>query len=109
MPELPYEIWKDRIENELTNIKKLKVLEELRDEYQINYHTYTKLKKALKYDHSRNERDKFEFLKELPQSLNIELSAIMYEDMINKIPFFQDKSPHFISFIGIAYFICLLY
>ena len=27
MPELPYEIWKDRIENELTNIKKLKVLE----------------------------------------------------------------------------------
>ncbi|MFX1567042.1 MAG: ubiquitin-conjugating enzyme E2 [Promethearchaeota archaeon] len=28
MPELPYEIWKDRIENELTNIKKLKVLEE---------------------------------------------------------------------------------
>ncbi len=28
MPELPYEIWKDRIENELINIKKLNVLEE---------------------------------------------------------------------------------
>ena len=28
MPELPFEIWKDRIENELVNIKKLRVLEE---------------------------------------------------------------------------------
>ncbi|MFX0001053.1 MAG: ubiquitin-conjugating enzyme E2 [Candidatus Hodarchaeota archaeon] len=28
MPELPFEIWKDRIENELNNIKKLRVLEE---------------------------------------------------------------------------------
>ena len=28
MPELPYEIWSDRIENELANIKKLNVLEE---------------------------------------------------------------------------------
>ncbi|MFX1594031.1 MAG: ubiquitin-conjugating enzyme E2 [Promethearchaeota archaeon] len=28
MPELPFEIWKDRIDNELSNIKKLKVLEE---------------------------------------------------------------------------------
>ncbi len=28
MPELPYEIWKDRINNELNNIKKLDVLEE---------------------------------------------------------------------------------
>ncbi|MFX0007545.1 MAG: ubiquitin-conjugating enzyme E2 [Promethearchaeota archaeon] len=28
MPELPYEIWKDRIDNELNNVKKLDVLEE---------------------------------------------------------------------------------
>ncbi|MFX0021176.1 MAG: ubiquitin-conjugating enzyme E2 [Candidatus Hermodarchaeota archaeon] len=28
MPELPYEIWKDRINNEIDNIKKLDVLEE---------------------------------------------------------------------------------
>jgi len=28
MPELPYEIWKDRIENELNNIQKLNVLSE---------------------------------------------------------------------------------
>jgi len=27
LPELPYEIWKDRLENELQNIKNLKVLE----------------------------------------------------------------------------------
>ena len=27
-PELPQEIWKDRIENELRNIKKLEVLED---------------------------------------------------------------------------------
>ena len=28
MPELPYEIWKDRVENELQNVNKAKVLEE---------------------------------------------------------------------------------
>lgn len=28
MPELPYEIWKDRIDNEIKNIRKLDVLEE---------------------------------------------------------------------------------
>ena len=28
MPELPYEIWRDRIENELNNLKKFKVLEQ---------------------------------------------------------------------------------
>ena len=80
--------------------EKLEILEEMRLEYQINYVTYIKLRKAIKYDHSRNEKDKFEFLKELPQSLNIELSVIMHQDMINKIPFFQDKHPSFIAFCG---------
>jgi hypothetical protein len=80
--------------------EKLEVLEEMRAEYLINYKTYIKLRKAVKYDHSRNEKDKFEFLKELPQSLNIELSVIMHQEMINKIPFFQNKDPSFIAFCG---------
>jgi hypothetical protein len=79
--------------------EKLMILEELRAEYQINYRTYIKLRKAVKFDHSRNETDKFEFLKELPNNLNIELSTIIHEEMISKIPFFQNRSPYFISFV----------
>ncbi|HDZ19647.1 MAG TPA: hypothetical protein ENH75_15220 [archaeon] len=40
MPELPFEIWKDRIENELQNIKDLKVLDRnsiVRDENSVEF------------------------------------------------------------------------
>jgi hypothetical protein len=79
--------------------EKLNTLDDLRGDYEINFNTYIKLRKAIKYDNSRNEADKFQFLKELPQALNMELSVIMHQEMINKIPFFIDKSPSFISFI----------
>ncbi len=76
---------------------KLEILDDLRNNYPVNYSTYNKIKKAIKYGHSICKIDKFEFLKELPQSLRIQLSVIMHQGMINRIPFFQDKDPHFIS------------
>ena len=80
--------------------EKMNTLEEFKSEYQINFGTYIKLRKAVKYDHTRNSTYKFQFLNELPQALKIELSVIMHQEMINKIPFFQTKNPHFIAFIG---------
>ncbi len=77
--------------------EKLSLLEELRSEYPISYTSYIKIRKALKYAHNRNEVDKYDFLESLPQNLRIELSVTMHQDMINKIPFFQDRDSHFIA------------
>ena len=79
--------------------EKLNTLDELRTDYSVNYETYMKLKKALKYDHARNVADKYDLLKVLPPSLYLEMSIIMHQEMINKIPFFHDKDPHFIAYI----------
>ena len=80
--------------------QKLSTLEELRRDYRLNHDIYIKIKKALKYDHSRNVTDKFSILSQLPQSLKLELSVIMHRNVIKKIPFFQHRSAHFIAFIG---------
>jgi voltage-gated potassium channel len=79
--------------------QKLNTLEELRRQYRLNHEIYIKLKKSLKYDHSKDKSDKFSFLNELPQSLKLELAVIMHQNIIKKIPFFQSRDPHFIAFI----------
>jgi hypothetical protein len=88
------------LDSQEANLKeKLNTLEELRLEYHINYDTFMKLRKAIKYDHSRNVSDRYELLNQLPKALNLELAIIMHEEMISKIPFFQKRNPHFISYI----------
>jgi voltage-gated potassium channel len=79
--------------------QKLNILEEFRRDYALGYEVYIKLRKALKYDHSRDESDKFTFVKELPKSLQLELAVLMHQNIIQKIPFFQKRSPHFIACI----------
>ncbi len=41
--------------------EKMDVLEGLSQDYKLNYDTYLKMKKALKYDHSKNVSDKHNF------------------------------------------------
>ena len=79
--------------------EKLNTLEELRIEYHINYETFMKIRKAIKYDHRRNVADKYDLLSKLPKALNLELTIIMHQEVIQKIPFFQNRNPHFISHI----------
>jgi hypothetical protein len=79
---------------------KLGILEKLRLEYKLNYQMYSKLKKALQYDNSRDESDKFEFISGLPLGLKFEMAVIMHQNIISKIPFFQDRTPAFISFVA---------
>ena len=80
--------------------QKLGILEEMRREYKLNFDIYTKLKKTLKYDHARDDSAKHSFVNELPQALKIDLAVIMHQNIIQKVPFFQSKPPHFIAFIG---------
>ena len=57
---------------------KLSTLSRVRDEYNLNFELYWRLRQALHYDHSMDMTDKRGLLKELPGNLNIELSNIMY-------------------------------
>ncbi len=80
--------------------KKLSVLEGLRSEYELSHEIYAKLKKALKYDHSRDSTEKINFVNELPITLKNELAVIMHKHLIRNIPFFSGKPPHFLAFAG---------
>ncbi len=80
--------------------EKTGILNGINSEYFLSTELFRRLMKAVKYDHSRNQMDKFEFLKELPQSLKLELSYIMHQHLIDKIPFFQHQPRQFIAYIG---------
>lgn len=61
-----------------------------------------KIKRHLLHNHERNiyswlSQDTL--LKELPAALRTEIAQYMYKDIIEKVAFFQDKDPGFISFI----------
>ena len=77
---------------------KLTILDELYMEYHFDYETYIKIRRCLKYENSRNESDKYEFLNDLPQQLKVEVSVLMHQNIIQKLPFFQGLDPYFISF-----------
>lgn len=80
--------------------EKLGILDHLKREFNLGTDLYMRLQKTLKYDHSRNAMDRFEFLKELPQNLKLELSYIMHEEIIKQFPFFQGQPRQFVAYIG---------
>jgi hypothetical protein len=80
--------------------EKLGYLNDIKREYKLDTEIYLRLRKALKYDHNRDAMETYEFLKKLPQSLKIELSYIMHQNIIKKFPFFQNKPTQFIASIG---------
>lgn len=57
---------------------KLRLLSVVRDEYNLNFELYWRLRQALHYDHAMDMSDKQTLLTELPCKLKLELSKIMY-------------------------------
>lgn len=49
---------------------------------------YDKLRKAIKYDHSKNSKDIIDFMNELPHKLKIELAMEIHKEIYNGINFF---------------------
>ena len=80
--------------------EKLDILNSIRREFNLPMELYMRLRQALKYDHRRNAMDRFEFLNELPNTLKLELSYMMHEEIIDSFPFFKDKSKQFVAYIG---------
>ena len=61
-----------------------------------------KIKDHINHNHQENVYswfDKDELLKELPASLRREISIHMHKKLVEKINFFQDKDPQFISYV----------
>ncbi len=78
--------------------QKLSTLEEFNRDYKISPDLYIRLKKAVKYDNSRDETEKFQLLKQLPHSVKIELSYLMHKNTDQKNAFFQKQDPSFMAF-----------
>ena len=77
---------------------KLNDLQEIKDIYDIDDEIYEKTRKIIKYDLTKSQEQKRNFLLELPNKLRVELSKILNDNVIKKIIFFQDK-PELINFI----------
>ncbi len=66
----------------------------------MDYELYWKLKQSLYYDHSKDMTDKMTLLSELPGSLKVSLSDLMYRKSVKGIKYFERISPHFMAAIG---------
>lgn len=80
--------------------QKLQTLYSIRQEFKIDQDIYDKVRKVIKYDLSRNQKDKMNFLQELPNKLRIELSRIIHDNVIKKMYFFKDQQPDFIAYVA---------
>lgn len=80
--------------------QKLQILASIKKEFALDQEIYDKVRKVIKYDLSRNQKDKMNFLQELPNKLRIELSQIMHDDVIKKMYFFKDQPSDFIAYVA---------
>jgi hyperpolarization activated cyclic nucleotide-gated potassium channel 2 len=80
--------------------QKLQILSSIRKEFDLDQEIYDKVRKVIKYDLSRNQKDRMNFLQELPNKLRIELSQIMHDSVIQKMHFFRDQPSDFIAYVA---------
>ena len=80
--------------------QKLQILSSIKSEFKLDQDIYDKVRKVIKYDLSRNQKDKMNFLQELPNKLRIELSKIMHDKLIEKLYFFREQPSDFIAYVA---------
>jgi hypothetical protein len=74
---------------------KLGILDEINKANPLHPELYEKVRKTIKYDLGQNQRDKMQFLQELPNKLRLELSHIMHNKAMRKLNFFKDQPNDF--------------
>ena len=84
--------------------EKLEWLESLEDKYQISTDLAMRVKKTLKFYHSKNSYDTLQLLDVLPRHLYFELALSIYHDIIKSFRFFKNKPNEFTAFM-VPYFI----
>jgi CRP-like cAMP-binding protein len=80
--------------------QKLQILSNIKKEFNLDQSIYDKVRKVIKYDLSRNQKDKMNFLQELPNKLRIELSQIMHDKVIQNLYFFKDQPSDFFAYVA---------
>ena len=80
--------------------QKLEILTSIKKEYNLNQEIYDKVRKVIKFDLNRNQKDKMQFLMELPNKLRIELSQIMHDKAIQNLNFFKDQPSDFFAYVA---------
>ena len=80
--------------------QKLQILSSIKKEFNLEQGIYDKVRKVIKYDLSRNQKDKMIFLQELPNKLRIELSQIMHDKVIQNFYFFRDQPSDFFAYVA---------
>ena len=91
------------LDTRTSNLKrKLKSLDEFSKATKLPPLLKKKIKNHINHNHQENVYswfDKDALLKELPASLRREISIHMHKKIVEKISFFQDKDPQFISYV----------
>ena len=80
--------------------QKLQILSRIKREFNLDQDIYDKIRKVIKYDLSNSQKDKMNFLQELPNKLRIELSHIMHDHVISKMYFFKNQPNDFIAYVA---------
>ena len=80
--------------------QKLQILSSIKKEFHLDQNIYDKVRKVIKFDLSRNQKDKMMFLQELPNKLRIELSQIMHDKVIQNLYFFRDQPSDFFAYVA---------
>lgn len=71
--------------------QKIATLNEIKDEYGVDNRLFNKLARTVQYDHRKRNKDKSEFLEELPHKLKLELVVLIHRKMYQQIDFFKGK------------------
>ncbi len=79
---------------------RMSVLDRVRCQFGLKFEFYWRLRQSLHYDLDRDQSDKQELLAQLPNNLRVELSTLIYREELAGIPFFRNKSPHFVASIA---------
>ena len=80
--------------------QKYQILSNIKKEFNLDQSIYDKVRKVIKYDLSKNQKDKMNFLQELPNKLRIELSQIMHDKVIQNLYFFKDQPSDFFAYVA---------
>jgi hypothetical protein len=79
---------------------KLSILASIKKEYGLKQEIYDKVRKMIKYDMNKNQKDRMNFLSELPNKLRIELSHEMHDTDIHSLYFFKNQPNDFVAYIA---------
>jgi hypothetical protein len=79
--------------------QKLQILYYIKHEFKLEDEIYEKVRKVIKFDLMRNQKDKINFLQDLPNKLRVELSQIIHDNIIKKMHFFRHATPDLVAFV----------